>query len=187
MSKKEKTTSAFQMFVLVIFIPVIFGIIFFSVILNIIGFDVWGQAKQVSSSIPYVSSLFKEQEEELEVELVTNQIEASEEQQNEISSLEQQLAERNERVRELETEKLELEQKLLVEQEMSNRATKELTEIAKTYEAMSAKNAAAILSELQTEEALLHLSQLSTDSRAAILAKMEASRAAELMSRLTNQ
>jgi flagellar motility protein MotE (MotC chaperone) len=186
MSKKEKTTSAFQMFVLVIFIPVIFGIIFFSVILNIIGFDVWGQAKQVSSSIPYVSSLFKE-EEELEVEMVTTHIEASEEQQNEISSLEQQLSERNERVRELETEKLELEQKLLVEQEMSNRATKELTEIAKTYEAMSAKNAAAILSELQTEEALLHLSQLSTDSRAAILAKMEASRAADLMSRLTNQ
>ncbi|MDV2885272.1 MotE family protein [Alkalihalophilus pseudofirmus] len=187
MSKKEKTHSKLQMFVLVILIPVIFGVIFFSVILNMIGFDVLGTAKQAASSIPYVSSLMEDDEEDIiESETEEQDIDTTAD-QNEIALLQQQIAERDSKITELENEVIEMEQRLLVEQELNNNATQELSEIAKTYEAMSAKNAAAIISELQTEEALLHLSQLKTDSRAAILSKMDSAVAADLMSRLTSQ
>ncbi|WP_252313477.1 magnesium transporter MgtE N-terminal domain-containing protein [Sinobaca sp. H24] len=57
----------------------------------------------------------------------------------------------------------------------------ELAELASMYEEMSAKNAAAILNELDDAEAIRHMQEMNTENRSAILEKMEVEKAAVIM------
>ena len=79
-----------------------------------------------------------------------------------------------------------MEEQLVNERENEAAVNEKLAEIGKVYEAMSAKNAANIITELSTDEAVTHLLQISTQNRAAIMAKMSPEQAAILMTQLTN-
>lgn len=186
MSETEKSYSKIQWFFLVIFIPIVFTVILFSVILSLLGFNVVEKAKEFGANVQVVADYFLEddQVEEVDVALLEQTIL---EKQAEVDRLHREIEQRDEEIARLGSEKAQLEQSQTVERELAAQAQQELDTIAKTYEAMSAKNAASIISALTDEEALLHLSQVSIDVRAAILAKMESEKAADFMSRLANQ
>lgn len=191
MSEKEleekKEHGKIQWFFFVIFIPTVFAIILVGIVLTILGVNVIDHAKQIGSKVPYVSNLFVEKEEPDVKELLQTIAENNEE----LESLEAELEAKDKKIRSLQEElkikKQEYEREienLTLEEEQTPTEKDDLKDIAKTYESMSAKNAASILSELNTEEALLHISQISIAERAAILAKMEPEKAAEIMALL---
>ncbi|WP_096199363.1 MotE family protein [Bacillus sp. FJAT-45350] len=182
---KEKGYGKLQWFFLIIVIPSIFAIILIYIILTILGINVFERAKEIGSQVPFLSSYLVEEEEEQinidELYLTIEEFEA------EIERLQRQLVAKEDEISDLTNQASILEEELEIEQEQTVEVQKELAEIGKTYESMSTKNAANILSELPIEEAILHISQVSTDTRAGILAKMNPELAASIMSRLANQ
>ncbi|WP_100404481.1 MotE family protein [Bacillus solitudinis] len=186
MNENEKKHSKFQWFFLVLFIPTLFALILFSVILSFIGIDVIDRAKQIGSSVPFLSDYIEDEEKVNYEEMITNLENTNYQLEMEIEQLQREVEQNAEERAAIENERNQMEQRLAVQEELANQVEQDLVEIAKTYETMSAKNAASIIGELETEEALLHVSQVSTESRAAILSKMEASKAAEIMRRLVN-
>jgi flagellar motility protein MotE (MotC chaperone) len=186
MSENEKGYSKIQWFFLVIFIPTIFAVILFGVILSFVGIDVIDRAKQIGATLPFVSDYLSE-EEEVDFQGEINELEATiTERETAIEQLQKEIEQKTEEVQTIENERNQLEQQLAVREDMEEQTQQELDEIAKTYESMSAKNAATIIAALPEQEALLHISQLSTESKAAILEKMDGEKAAELMSQLAN-
>lgn len=188
MSEKEKEHSKIQWFFFVIFIPTVFAIVLVGIVLTFLGVNVIDHAKQIGSKVPVVSSLFVEKEEPDVKEL----LKTISENNDEIEKLQTKLEKKDKEVASLK-EKLSVKEQELKREKMkeaSNEEVKsndELKDIAKTYESMSAKNAASILSELKDTEALLQISKVSIDKRAAILAKMEPEKAAKLMALLVDK
>ncbi|MEB1810090.1 MAG: MotE family protein [Bacillaceae bacterium] len=185
----EKEYSKIQWFFFVIFIPTLFAIILFAVILIFLGVDVKDKAKEIGGTLPFIGEYIIDEVEEDEENLINidELQETIASQQNQIEQLERQLTQKDEEILQLQSEATSLEEQVVSQEEAVAEVRHDLKEIAKTYEAMSTKNAANILSELPTSEALLHISQISTQSRAGILAKMDPEKAAEIMSRLANQ
>ncbi|MCL7746469.1 MotE family protein [Halalkalibacter alkaliphilus] len=186
MREKDRSYSKFQWFFLVICIPVLFAVILFIVILSFLGVDVVDKTKQAAADVPFLSSMVQEEEEivEVDVSMLDQRIN---EQEAEIVRLQQIIDQREEAIEQLENELRQLEEKNEIDVELQNEAKQDLKDIARIYESMSTKNAAAIVSELSVEEALLHLSLVSVDARAGILSKVESELAAELMSRFVNE
>ncbi|MDE5412964.1 MotE family protein [Alkalihalobacterium chitinilyticum] len=185
----EKEYSKIQWFFFVIFIPTLFAIILFAVILIFLGVDIKDKAKEIGGNLPIIGEyIIDDVEEDEENQINIDELqETITSQQNRIEQLEQQLTQKDEELLQLQNEATFLEEQVVSQEEAVAEVRHDLKEIAKTYEAMSTKNAANILSELPTSEALLHISQISTQSRAGILAKMDPEKAAEIMSRLANQ
>jgi flagellar motility protein MotE (MotC chaperone) len=187
MSENERSYSKIQWFFLVIFIPVLFSIILFTVILSFLGVDIMDKAKQVSQSVPVLSSMVEDEnveEEPIDVGLFEQQLS---EQTAELERLQGVIKQREEDIRKLENKILQLEKMNENTENSQDENQEELQNLAKTYESMSTKNAANIISQLPVEEAFLHLSQVSIDTRAGILAKMDSELAADLISQFTNQ
>jgi flagellar motility protein MotE (MotC chaperone) len=70
--------------------------------------------------------------------------------------------------------------------ETANTDTKN-NELKKLYEAMSAKDAAAVLTEMKDEDVLHILSLLQPDAQAGILSKLDPKRAAGLTEQMANE
>jgi flagellar motility protein MotE (MotC chaperone) len=188
MSGTEKAHSKLQWFFFVICIPVLFAVILFSVILSFLGIDVLDKAKEYSASVRGVSTLLVEDamEEEIVVDIAALET-TIQEQQVEIERLQMAISQREEEIKSLNNEVAQIEHKAAIEEELHAGEVQELKDIAKTYESMSSKNAANIITQLATDDALLHLSQVSIEVRAGILSKMDSEKAADLLSRLANQ
>ncbi|WP_169824146.1 MotE family protein [Anaerobacillus alkalidiazotrophicus] len=185
----EQKYSKFQWFVMVIFIPIMFAILLFSIILSFMGISVVDQAKQVASNIPVLSNYVKTEdqiiaeEEKANIDELMAIINARE---TELSLLEQTLSTKEEEILSLLNEIEILMGQLEEKKETQLEVKTEYIEIAKLYETMSAKNAANILTQLSGDEAAIHLSFIKIDARAAILAKMAPDKAAELISLLSD-
>ncbi len=189
MNNEKQQSSKFKWFFRVIFIPIVFALILFSVILSFLGVNALNQAKKVASNVPFLSEYVRMDEQHLEEGEKTNLGELTAEveaRDTEINDLENNIASKEEKIqsllKEINTLKAQLEEK----QEAQLSDTKEDEEIAKIYLSMSAKNAANILSELPEEEAVLHLSFIKANSQAPILAKMAPEKAAKLITLLRN-
>ncbi|OIJ17988.1 hypothetical protein BKP45_19950 [Anaerobacillus alkalidiazotrophicus] len=174
---------------MVIFIPIMFAILLFSIILSFMGISVVDQAKQVASNIPVLSNYVKTEdqiiaeEEKANIDELMAIINARE---TELSLLEQTLSTKEEEILSLLNEIEILMGQLEEKKETQLEVKTEYIEIAKLYETMSAKNAANILTQLSGDEAAIHLSFIKIDARAAILAKMAPDKAAELISLLSD-
>ncbi|WP_139193114.1 MotE family protein [Anaerobacillus alkalilacustris] len=185
----EQKYSKFQWFVMVIFIPIMFAILLFSIILSFMGISVVDQAKQVASNIPVLSNYVKTEEQIIADEEKGNIDELMaiiNARETELALLEQKLLTKEEEVQSLLNEIEILMDQLEEKKDIHLEVKTEYTEIAKLYETMSAKNAANILTQLSDDEAAIHLSFIKIDARAAILAKMTPDKAAELISLLSN-
>ncbi|QOY34471.1 MotE family protein [Anaerobacillus isosaccharinicus] len=189
MKSEEQQYSKIQWFFMVIFIPILFAMILFAVILNFMGISVIDQAKQVASNVPILSDYVKtdeqllEEEELANIEDLTAVVTAREREIDQLkNSIESKEIEIQSLLEEIKMLMAELEQK----QEAQLSVTEDYDGIAKVYVAMSAKNAASILSEMPEEEAAIQLSFIKTDARASILAKMPPEKAAQLISLLSD-
>ncbi len=184
MSNKEKSYNKIQWFFFVIFIPVVFTIILALVISSFLGFNVIEKGKELSARLPILSSYVgKEKNDESAIILELEQKLAD--QQAELDKKKNEIERKDKEISELKLKRTQVEEQQTVEHEQGTKKDQELKETAKTYEAMSPKNAAAIISELPNEEAIRHLTHVSIETRAKILAKMDSEKAADLISKLT--
>ena len=181
--KKEKKAGKFQWFVFLILIPVLFALVLGTVILSILGVNVADLGKNAIQDFPLAAAMFEEEKSEESVES-TDVINEKEE---EITRLQQELDTKNQEIRTLEEELEELHISMEAEREEEEPASNShLKEVAQIYENMSAGKAAAILSEMNNGDILLHMEEMSTEARASILGKMEPEKAAKIMNELND-
>jgi len=188
--EEKKPYNKFQWFLIAI-IPVFFTIFILLIVLTIAGVNVFQWSKEVGSNIPVVSTLFKEAEEpsldEMNGEIVDlkGEIKNREAQIAQLESeLERGAEEKEQLIEEMQALEKEIEAfNIAPEAEEDKQAFKD---IIRTYESMSAKKAAAIISALDDADAVQILSNVKADSLAAILEKMEPENAARLTKQLAN-
>ncbi|MBB6443845.1 MotE family protein [Bacillus benzoevorans] len=184
---EEKYYSKLQWFFMVIIIPSIFALAVALIVATVAGVNVVDKAKEYSEHIPFLSS--GKHGDEKKIEIVEQQLT---ELRAEIKVKESSIAELQAKVdtKDRQIEKLELERKQL-EKEIDSLVAiqtenkREFKDIVKTYETMSAKKAAPIITQMNDKEALEILSQLTSDTLAAIMEQMIPAQAAKYTSLLS--
>jgi len=186
--EKKKPFNFFQRFILVAVIPTIFAIIVLVILLTFAGVDVAKQGKELMNHIPFLSSEEVSTEKMLENNKSTiSSLQGKlKEQESQIETLEKQLEDSENRVQEANVEKEKLQSELMSLKSSKEETQKVLSEMVKTYETMSAKKAASILSAMSENEALKILAELKPAKLASILEKMEPSVASKYTELLSN-
>ncbi|MBU5673078.1 hypothetical protein KQJ23_14670 [Paenibacillus sp. MSJ-6] len=143
-------------------------------------------ASKVASTETDDSEISAEEEEQKQRESTEATLKQLKEQ---VAEQEAQLAEANKQVSEQATKAQELEQQLEAEKEQQTAVEqseaqaayqREVKKLAQLYAGMSPSKAAAIFDKLTTEEAIQMLSVMNNESKAAILEKMDAQKAADI-------
>ncbi|WP_252313807.1 MotE family protein [Sinobaca sp. H24] len=177
--EKEKKGGMMQWFILIVLVPVTFAIIIGVVILSMMGVPLAEMGKNAAAGIPGVSALMENESEEA-VGGSPEDADTIAALEEEIQSMEQQLIERDEEIISLQEEAEAAGEEADVDEE-DIEANPELAELASMYEEMSAKNAAAILNEMEDAQVIRHMQEMNTENRSAILEKMEVEKAAVIM------
>ena len=185
---EEKKPGFFQKLFFYFLIPITFTVAVVLIITYFTNTNVFQIADSVKDKIPFLSS---------EGETVEN----TSLNEEKVVSLQAEIQEKEAEITQLQTEiesatssneELLLEQeRLLNEIEQLKRAQEEtqleFKEILKTYETMSAKKAAAILTEMSESEALRIMSSMKSNTLTAIFEKMEPADAARYTELLAEQ
>ena len=186
---EEKPYNKFQ-WVLLAIIPLFFVILITLILMTVAGVNVFQYGKDIASKISGIESMVQEEEQaekaavqygEKIVDLEAEIADAN----AKIAKLETSIVSKDEEIQDLNIEKqrLQLEiEKLKLQQDENRRAFKD---IIRTYESMSPKKAAQIITVLEEEEAIKVLSNIKADTLSAILEKMEPASAAKLMQKLS--
>jgi flagellar motility protein MotE (MotC chaperone) len=185
--KQNEKSSKFVWFLLVIAVPAVFAVTVFGIVLSFMGVNVMEEAKNTGKKIPIIKNVFTE-----ETTTVTSSNENTEmqwkakfdEQEDYIKILTADLQKKEKEVTTLKSD-IALLEKQVEDAETSVKAD-ENEQLKKLYEAMSAKDAAAVMTEMNNNEVLGILTLLQAETQAAILAKLDAKRAAELTILMTN-
>ncbi|PKG25167.1 MotE family protein [Niallia nealsonii] len=179
--EKKKKFNIFQRILLVVIIPILFAVVVVLLLLIYSGVDVADKGKDLVNAIPFLTS-----------EKASTETSTSEQTQKDAASikkLEAKIAEQEETIANLQTEidnKDKINKNITEEREklqkeldaLKSEQTQTKTafdDIVKTYETMSAKNAAAIISEMGENEGLKILASVKPAELASILEKMEPS------------
>lgn len=189
MTAKEKRASRgiFQSILLLVIIPLLFATAVFLIIAQVADINVFDKAKEWSSKLPFSSEQNDKPEQAdlvSEERVVTLQAEIQEK-EAQLFKLQQQLDQSAD-----EKEQLLIEQeKLLAEIETLQRekedTNKQFAEIVRTFEQMSAKSAAPVITNMNDAEAIRILTSLKPDDLAAILEKMSPEDAAKYTTMMT--
>jgi flagellar motility protein MotE (MotC chaperone) len=188
LEQNESKYNRFQWFLVVVFIPLLFAITVFIIVMTIAGKNVCETVREYGQKVPIISNFFSDENtnslEKLESNLVT--LEASiQDREAKIEKLESQIGNKNEEIEKFQIDKEQLEtqiDELMAIQEDNKRAFKD---IIQTYETISAKKAAPILVNLKDEEALKILTNIKAETLASILENMTAEEAAKYTALLT--
>lgn len=188
---EEKRNSKWQVFLFIIFIPLLFIITAIYIGLTISGVDVQEKISSVTSSLPLIG----DDNESLKS---TNQQQANKELENQIKSLNEKLQKKEDNIRSLE-EKITAKEREIDELKIKIRDSEDEKDVASqeqdggddkqkdivsTYEKMNPTKAALIFTELKENEAILLLKALKTDARTKVLEKMNPAVAARYTSLL---
>jgi flagellar motility protein MotE (MotC chaperone) len=177
--KQNEESNKFVWFLLVIAVPAVFAVTVFGIVLSFMGVNVIEEAKNTGKKIPIVKNVFKEELPVITAEHTENQWKAKfEEQEDYIKMLSADLQKKEKEVTSLKSDVAMLEKQ--VEDAETSVKADENEQLKKLYEAMSAKDAAAVMTEMNNNEVLGILTLLQAENQAAILAKLDAKRAAEL-------
>lgn len=185
---ETKKTSRFQSFIYVVLIPLLFTITVALIVMTILGYNVFELTKEYGQKIPFVSSMISDDASDSAKDIETNMIELEAEikdREAKITKLETELESKDQEISRAELEKERLQEEideLTAIKEENKRAFKD---IVKTYETISAKKAAPILSQMSETEALQILTNLKSDRLAEIMEKMEPEDAARYTELLT--
>lgn len=189
--EKKQNFNIFQRILLVVIIPILFAVVVVLLLLIYSGVDVMDKGKDLVNHIPFLTS------EKTSTETNTN--EQTKKDAETIKNLEDKMAEQEETIANLQTEidnKDKINKDITMEREKLQKELDALkseqsetktafSNLVKTYETMSAKNAAAIIAEIEQEEGLKILASVKPAKLASILEKMEpaiASKYTELLS-----
>ncbi|WP_264737196.1 MotE family protein [Cytobacillus firmus] len=190
MPEEQETpkTSRFQWFIFAFLIPILFGITVALLVFTLSGNNIFETAREYSQKVPFLAAIFDDKnsrsKEMMEEQLIGLQAEVKDREAR-ISQLESQLDSKD-----LEIERAGLEKQRLEDEISELTAIKEenkraFKDIVKTFENISAKKAAPILTEMKDEEAVKILSNVNSDTLAAIMEKMNPEDAARYTALLT--
>lgn len=183
---EEKTYNKFQWFVFVVFIPALFTIAIIWIVLSVAGIDV---LKVAEDKIPFIAESNKEKEKAQtsgQLEKQIGELEAKiEDSEEETAKLEDLIDSRDEAIQRSELEKEQLEKEIEELRIARDEDKLAFQEIIRTYETMSAKKSAPIITELGDDEAVRILSNIKADTLASIMEQMDPEDAARLTKKLT--
>lgn len=192
----EKEYSAFQYFIFVFLIPILFTVTIAVIILNVAGVNVSKEARKIASHIPIIESYVKSESPLSEQEQMKNNLtkltETNKKVEEELNKLKSQTKEKDQHINSLRIEAEKLRQQIK-DLEERNTATIDSEEEKKalskklftSYEQMSEKQAAQILSTVSEDEAFYILSNLKNEAVTEILANMDVKKAAKFTSMMT--
>ncbi|GGI14220.1 MotE family protein [Gottfriedia solisilvae] len=192
----EKEYSAFQYFIFVFLIPILFTVTIAVIILNVAGVDVPKEARKIASHIPIIESYVKSESPLSEDEKIKNKLakltETNKRAEEELKTLKSQSKEKDQHINSLRIEAEKLRQQIK-DLEERNTATIDSEEEKKalskklftSYEEMSEKQAAQILQSVTDDEAFYILSNLKNEAVTEILANMDVKKAAKFTSMMT--
>lgn len=189
--KAEKPYNKFQWFLFAIVIPVFFAIFILLIVLSVAGVNVFKWSKDVGSNIPLVSNLVNDDEAKSEKDMqkqIVNLEGDIKDRDAQIEKLESIIESKDSEVKKADIEKQRLEQEikeLKAKKPTQSEDSRALKDIIRTYESMSPKKAAPIITALSTEEAMKILSNMKADTLAKILEQMAPADAAKFTKQLT--
>lgn len=188
--KESQEVNRFQWFLYVIAIPTLFAIVIALVALSFLGINIFETAKDIGGKVPFISQYVKEESqpsiEEFEKDIISLEAEIKD-REAKMEQLQSKIDSKDTQLKRMELEKAQLQaqiEELTAIQEENKRAFRE---IVKTYESMSAKSAAPIISKMDTGEAVKILTNIKPESLAAIMEKLPAEEAAKYTELLTNE
>jgi flagellar motility protein MotE (MotC chaperone) len=178
---QEEKTSKFKWILYVIVVPAIFAITIFVIFLSVSGVDVAEKAKEASENIPVIKNIWNDKG--VQTSSINNDMEKQwqskfKEQEDYIKILNSDLQKKEKEVSDLKSDVVLLKKQA----EEADTAVKDEknVQLKKLYESMSAKDAAAVLTEMNNTDILQILTLLQPETQAEILSKLEPKRAAEL-------
>jgi flagellar motility protein MotE (MotC chaperone) len=185
--KQNEKSSRMVWFLLVVFVPFVFALTVFGIVLSFMGVNVWEEAKSTGKNIPIIKNVFTEK---TEVAVTSNVQEKQwkskfDEQEDYIKVLSADLQKKEKEVTDLKSNIALLEKQ--VEDAETTVKDEENEQLKKLYEAMSAKNAAAVMTEMNNNQIMSILMLLQSETQAEILSKLDAKRAAELTVLMANK
>ncbi|MET3194467.1 magnesium transporter MgtE N-terminal domain-containing protein [Gottfriedia sp. OAE603] len=192
----EKEYSAFQYFIFVFLIPILFTVTIAAIILHVAGVNVSKEARKIASHIPIIESYVKSVSPLSEDEKIKNNlaklIETNKKAEEELKTLKSQSKEKDQHINSLriEAEKLRQQIKDLEERNTASIDSEEekkalSKKLFTSYEEMSEKQAAQILQSVTDDEAFYILSNLKNEAVTEILANMDVKKAAKFTSMMT--
>lgn len=188
---EEKRPGKIQWFLFVFLIPLIFTILVTMIILSIYGVNVFEKAKELTNTVS--STVFKDDEREQGKSISDYQSQIVEleadikNKEAEISSLESIVDSRDQTIQQIEAQKQQLQNELNQLRNTKTEAQKGRVDIIKTYETMSPKKSAPIISQMSDNDAVEILNGLKTDTLAKVLEKMTPEDAARLTKKLSSE
>lgn len=196
MNKQAETTdnktSKFQWFLVTLFIPFIFTLIVAVIVLAITDINILDKAKEGTKKVPFISGFLEEkpnkttEQNEVSHEGEIVKLEAKmADQQSELEAMEGIIDARDETIQRSNLEKQQLEAEIN-ELRLAQSETKSPNQdIIKTYEQISAKKSAPIITNMNDEDAVKILASLKSDTLADIVEQMTPEDAARLMKKLS--
>jgi flagellar motility protein MotE (MotC chaperone) len=188
--KDSQEENKFHWFLMVVAIPSLFAVVIALVALSILGINIFETAKDIGGKIPFISQYVSEENqpstEEFEKNIISLEAEIKD-REAKMEQLQSKIDSKDTQLKRMELEKAQLQaqiEELTAIQEENKRAFRE---IVKTYETMSAKSAAPIISNMDTSEAVKILTNIKPESLAAIMEKLPAEEAAKYTELLTNE
>ncbi|WP_246366884.1 MotE family protein [Paraliobacillus salinarum] len=181
--KTKRKKAGFFQWVLVIIVPLVFGIIVLSIVLSLMGIDVLNTSKEFANNVPFLSSVVTTQEEEEQVREQNNFEKIISEKDSQIENLEVEVSSQSQTIDELNQEVVKLTEKLTQateNQEGNQEETKNLSKLTKSYEEMEPERAASILTSVEEGLATAILNEMKDENRGEILSQMDAEVAAKL-------
>lgn len=171
-----------------VLIPLLFTLTVLLIFAQIYNVNIFEKAADWKKDLPFVSENDEKENPsaglQLEERVVTLQAQI-EEKEAQIASIQSKLDESSAENERLLIEQERLTDEIAVLQRQNDETKKEFGEIVKTFESMSAKSSAAIISNMSETEALRILSSMKPDVLAGILEKMspkDAAKYSELLS-----
>ncbi len=190
-TNNEKKSSVFQVITLTIIVPVLFTLAIVLIIAKVADVNVFDKAKEWTASIPFIGDDKQTADKEnnsddlvLEDRVVTLQAEVKEK-EAQLFKLQDDLTKSSEEKEQLLIEQEKLVDEIAVLMRDKDDSKKEFKEIVTTFEKMSPKSSAPVLMKMSDAEAIKVLTNLKSDTLAAVLEKMPAENAAKYTTMMT--
>ncbi|MDF2684473.1 MAG: hypothetical protein K0R47_5663 [Brevibacillus sp.] len=186
--QEEREYGRWEWFFYMIVIPALFASLLGGVLLSLLGVNVLGNVLHWAKSVPYVEKLVPDEyaaapgsdpKEELNKQVTSLQTDHVKSQQA-LSSLKEETAKKDSTIQALEKQVQDLQKMMEDKRATEEERQQQFTDLAKVYTTMSAKNAAAIIENLNPDESVTVMTKMKPIQRADILSKMDPKKAADI-------
>ena len=175
---KKKKKSAFSKFTFFIFLPLLVLTSGLLIVTTILDINIFNKAKELTSEIPLISNADNTNANDYEEQIISLNAELQDK-NIEINQLKQEVEAKQEEVARQILKTTQAEDLLEEQKQIQNDNKRAFKDIVITFETMKPKKAAPVLLEMEKNEAVKILSDLSIESLAQILENMPADKAAE--------